>query len=211
LIAEPATTLTDYALSGLSAVLGYRLAGVSPRDAATPLWAAAFGAIAAAALLGGTSHGFAPQLPAAAKLGLWFGTYALIGFANLLMLCAALSTLPRSVRLTLSAAALVKFGGYLALAVSRRDFDWVIADMGLTLALLLALGVHRRLARQPGAGWLLAAVGVSFAGALVQYARMGLHRHFNHNDLFHVVQMLALILFYRAARLSSSRPVAPGR
>lgn len=25
----------------------------------------------------------------------------------------------------------------------------------------------------------------------------GLHRHFNHNDIFHVVQMLSLYLLYR--------------
>jgi hypothetical protein len=199
LIAEPATTLTDYALAGLCAALGYRLNVEASRGATTRLWAAAFVAIAAAALLGGTSHGFAPDLSAALKLGLWFGTYALIGLANLLMLCAALSTLPRSVRAALIAAALIKFGAYLVLGVARRDFAWVSVEMGLTLCGLLAIGVYRQLAGLPGAGWLLAAVTVSFAGALLQYARLAPHRHFNHNDLFHVVQMLAMILFYRAA------------
>jgi uncharacterized protein DUF6962 len=201
LIAEPATTLTDYALATLCAVLGHRLNAEASRTGSTRLWAAAFGAIAAAALLGGTSHGFAPSLSAAAKRGLWHSTYALIGLGNLLMLCAALSTMARPVRLTLTGAALVKFGAYLVLAVPQQDFRGVIAEVGLTLVFLLFLGAQRWLARAPGAGWLLTAVGVSFAGALVQYSRLAPHRQFNHNDLFHVVQMVAMILFHRAARV----------
>jgi hypothetical protein len=27
-----------------------------------------------------------------------------------------------------------------------------------------------------------------------------LHRHFNHNDLYHVIQVAAMLLFYRGAR-----------
>jgi len=196
LIAEPSTTLTDYALAALCATLADRLRGqASP----APLWAAGLGAVALAALLGGTSHGFAPSLSETTTLFLWFGTYVLIGLANLLMLCAALSTLPRPLRAALIAAALIKLGAYLVLGVARRDFAWVSVEMGLTLFGLLAIGVYRQRAGLPGAGWLLAGVTVSFAGALVQYARLAPHRYFNHNDLFHVVQMLAMILFYRAA------------
>lgn len=201
MIAEPTTTLTDYALAALGAALAFRLHAEAPaRPGSARLWAACFYAIALAALLGGTWHGFAARLPAGAKLGLWIGTYALLGLANLLLISAALAGLRPGVAAWFVAAALAKFAVYLVLAVSRRDFGWVIADMALTLAGLLCLGLHRWLARRPGAGWLLAAVSVSFAGALVQYSRLAFHRHFNHNDLFHVVQMLALYLFYRAAR-----------
>lgn len=201
MIAEPTTTLTDYALAALGAALALRLHAEAPAlPGYARLWAASFYAIALAALLGGTSHGFTASLPASAKLGLWIGTYALLGLANLLLLCAALAGLRPRVGASFVAAALAKFAAYLVFAVARRDFGWVIADMALTLAGLLGLGLHRWFARRPGAGWLLAAVSVSFAGAFVQYGRLAFHRHFNHNDLFHVVQMLALYLFYRAAR-----------
>ena len=193
MIAEPATTLTDYALAALSGTLGFRLnAEASTTSGLTRLWPAGFYAVALAALLGGSSHGFAPSLSETAKLALWFGTYALIGLANLCLLCAVLASLAPAPRGWLVGAALAKFAAYLVLAIARRDFAWVIADMAVTLAGLLALGVHRWLATLPGAGWLLAAVAVSLAGALVQYARLAPHRHFNHNDLFHVVQMLAI-------------------
>jgi 4-amino-4-deoxy-L-arabinose transferase-like glycosyltransferase len=49
-------------------------------------------------------------------------------------------------------------------------------------------------------------------GALVQVLRVGPLGPFNHNDLFHVVQMVGLWLFYRAGRLFRDRgdPGRPG-
>jgi hypothetical protein len=38
------------------------------------------------------------------------------------------------------------------------------------------------------------------AGA-IQWARLAPHVHFNHNDLFHVVQMASLYLLYRGGLL----------
>jgi hypothetical protein len=36
--------------------------------------------------------------------------------------------------------------------------------------------------------------------AAVQASGFALHRHFNHNDLYHVVQIAAMVLFYTGAR-----------
>ena len=35
--------------------------------------------------------------------------------------------------------------------------------------------------------------------------RLALHRHFNHNDLYHVIQIVALYLFYRGGALLVDR------
>ena len=43
-------------------------------------------------------------------------------------------------------------------------------------------------------------VAVSLAGALVQASGIDLHPHFNHNDLFHVIEIGGLYCFYRAGR-----------
>lgn len=73
--------------------------------------------------------------------------------------------------------------------------------MSLLLLALLALGGRRR----PGARSLLAGVLVGFAGALVQRSGFALHPHFNHNDLFHVVEMAGVWLYYRAAAALQDR------
>ncbi|SVD02352.1 uncharacterized protein METZ01_LOCUS355206, partial [marine metagenome] len=47
-------------------------------------------------------------------------------------------------------------------------------------------------------GALLIAIGliVSLAAAGVQRSGLTLHQHFNHNDLYHVVQMLGMVLMF---------------
>jgi hypothetical protein len=42
---------------------------------------------------------------------------------------------------------------------------------------------------------------VSFVASLIQQSGFALHQHFNHNDIFHVIQLLALWLLYRGGRL----------
>jgi hypothetical protein len=54
-------------------------------------------------------------------------------------------------------------------------------------------------------GWLIAGVLVSLVAAIVQARRLAPHRHFNHNDLYHVIQMAALYAFYRGGALLVDR------
>ena len=51
--------------------------------------------------------------------------------------------------------------------------------------------------------WLLAGLLLSAAGVVIQQSHFAIHPSFNHNDLFHSVQIVALYSFYRGARLSA--------
>jgi hypothetical protein len=51
------------------------------------------------------------------------------------------------------------------------------------------------------AGFILTAVLLSFAGAGIQSSNVQLHKNFNHNDIYHVIQMVAMYFFYRAGKL----------
>jgi hypothetical protein len=42
-------------------------------------------------------------------------------------------------------------------------------------------------------------VFVSLAGVAVQQSNWGLHQHFNHNDIYHLIQIVGLYYFYRFA------------
>ena len=46
---------------------------------------------------------------------------------------------------------------------------------------------------------LLGGIAVSVVAAAIQRSRISLHPHFNHNDLFHAVQAVAVWLLYRGA------------
>jgi len=50
---------------------------------------------------------------------------------------------------------------------------------------------------------------VSAVAFLIQQSSLDIHQHFNHNDLFHCVQLVALYLFYRSAKVLFDKP-SPG-
>jgi len=48
-------------------------------------------------------------------------------------------------------------------------------------------------------------VGLSVIAGLVQASGFTLHQHFNHNDLYHLIQIAGVVLLYHGAkRLQSS-------
>ena len=88
----------------------------------------------------------------------------------------------------------------------RPEFRVAAADYGAALAVVLVAGVYVWVRFDaPAAPWLVAGVLVTLAGSIIQARRLGLHRQFNHNDVFHVVQMGALYVFYRGGLLLVDR------
>jgi hypothetical protein len=206
LLAEPMTVATDWLLAAVAVGLGLRLLG-PPRKLPRSLVALSFFVLAGAALLGGAVHGFAPRLTLESRQALWGLIYGGIGLANLLLLAGLVALLvPRRLRAALLLVLGLRFLVFVLLSWGR-DFTFVMGDIAITLLLLLGLGLFCTLVRRrPFGPFLLLGVLVSFLGAYVQTQRLAPHPFFNHNDLFHVVQMLGLYLFYRAARTFPENP-----
>jgi len=82
-----------------------------------------------------------------------------------------------------------------------------VVTIALTVILLIVAGVYSALNptttilehRKAGHGWLKKGLVISLVGVLIQVSGWSLHEHFNHNDLYHVVQMFGLYCFYRGA------------
>jgi peptidoglycan/LPS O-acetylase OafA/YrhL len=74
--------------------------------------------------------------------------------------------------------------------------------MGLLVALHGWAAVNRG---DTASRWILAGVAVSALAAMVQYFGIAPHPHFNHNDLYHVVQITAMALFYGGGKLLRDR------
>jgi hypothetical protein len=204
-IAEPTTTLTDVALAALTAAFGALLLrrGTAGGGVAVLLWGGALLTTSASALLGAAVHGFAPWLPPRRKAALWRATLVLIGLTDFLLVAAvAQAELGGAARTLLLALALAKLALFLARLRVRDDFAVAAADAGVALLAVLAVeGLAALTGSAPGAPWIVAGVLLSLAGAAAQWKGWGLHRHFNHNDLFHVVQMAAACLFFRGGML----------
>ncbi len=200
-ITEPMTLATDVALGVLALVYGRRLLRLSE---ARPIraWAWAFAALAVGALAGAAAHGFSVYLGETGKTLTWKTTVYSIGVAAFFMFAGtARAALRRETSRWVVAIAGVKLAGYLLWMTFHDDFLYVIFDYVPTMLAVAALGVWiaRRLGNPAGA-WLAGGVVVSFLGAGVQQSGLTLHENFNYNDLYHVIQMLGLWLFYRGAR-----------
>ncbi len=70
----------------------------------------------------------------------------------------------------------------------------MVIDTGIAFVIVAAIHLWK------WNGPILAGIAVSIAGAAVQASGLRLHEHFNHNDLYHVIQIAAMVLFYRGAR-----------
>jgi hypothetical protein len=192
MISEPTTLATDYLLALLTAVLAVLILRTSGRQQARRLWGSAFIALALGAALGGTYHGFDLDV-------LWKPTLFAVGIASLGMICGSAYAATRgAVRYALLALALLKFVAFLIWISRDSRFVWVVADTGISFALVALLHVFAW--RAPGSRWVLAGVAFSVAAAAAQASGMDLHRHFNHNDVYHVVQALAMLAYYAGVR-----------
>lgn len=204
-IGEPVTLATDYAMGVLAVVLAVRLlrAGLAAGQVPILLWSGAFAATALAAWFGGTHHGFLQMMPAAAARGVWKVTVLSTGVASACLLAAvAVAGTGGALQRVLLTAAVVKLAVYVWWMLSHDDFLFVIADYGLALAaLMVVMWVSTTGGLAAASPWLTAGVAVSVVAAGIQALGIAPHPHFNHNDLFHVVQMVALYLLYRGGLL----------
>lgn len=174
------------------------------------------GLTALSALVGGSYHGFAPNFSDSVAGLWWIATLLIINLLSAAMALSLLHELMPAYRqrpwLGLIAFKLAAFGSAVTI---HPQFVVVIIDYGLTL---LAWTVAALLVPRPWGGRMLAGIGLSVVAALVQQLGWAPSRHFNHNDLYHVIQGLALVFLYLAARkfsvatplTSSLAPGSPG-
>lgn len=204
---EPMTLLTDYALGALCVTLAIRMRGRGlPQSRSS--WSQALLACAIAAFAGGTYHGFLPWMDASPAAALWRLTMLAIGWAAYAAVVASCRAhLPARQRVVIWIARL-QFGIYALFAIASGAF--IVAIIDYSVAFLFVLAVHFWAWRELGdraALTVVCGVLVTFLAAGIQAAEIAPHEAFNHNDLYHVVQMAGTALLYRGA-LTSARKSA---
>lgn len=185
-VQEPVTLATDYLLTIAGAIFAAKLWRTQR------MWALAFAFTALGSFLGGTYHGLLHS-PA-----LWKGVVFSIGIASFFLLAGS--------GRAFAVIATIKLVAYCSWMIAHDGFEWVIADYGITL---LLVGIAALLRRDGSSSWIWGSIALSVVGALVQRSGFALHRHFNHNDLYHVIQLAALWLLYRGGRAMTSATAPP--
>jgi hypothetical protein len=214
-LTEPDVALTDYGVTLECAMLTGLLFRREPaRRGLRNLFALLFASAGVAALAGGTVHGFFLRESALGAI-LWrivllaVGLTALAGWS----IGGRLLFPERTARLVEVLAA-VECAAYTFVVLAIDQSFWIAIANYAPSVLFVAfsfLVAYRR----HGEGPLLAGlVGLllMIAGAIVQRLRVAVHpAYFNHNALFHVIQMAAFLLVFVAGRHLVAVPPAAER
>lgn len=197
-ITEPITMLTDYAIALESlgfAIALWRMQGTGQRSTVR-FWSLAFAATAIAAIVGGTCHGFVAYLPYPLTLTLWKTVVASLGLASSFMLLATGSRLAHPLKSWLYGAIGLKLALYLGWLATHVNFAIAVIDYLSAMGIVFILQLLAYSQGEPSASWIMAGVIVSGLAAsvlLMQFAEQGLSA----NDVYHLIQLVALYLFYR--------------
>jgi hypothetical protein len=194
---EPVTLVTDCLLSALAAWLSLRLRGfLASSNLSARWWSLALAGTAVSAFVGGTYHGFGPNLPAPASDAWWGLTLVSIALMSAAMDLSLMYECAGGGRMRAWRGVIaLKLATFLLVLVPYPKFGTAILDYGITMLAWAACAVTLR------RRWLapmLGAIGLSLCAALVQQLRWSPGTILNHNDVYHVIQAFALIGFYRA-------------
>lgn len=194
---EPATFFTDLLLAALGVGFALRLAMKQPPSGARRWWIASMSMMAASAFVGGFYHGFSPEFPAIEP---WWWRVVLwiicgLGFTMATSLLHELK--PRGNIRAWQVLLAVKFAISVTAVFFKPEFLVAMADYG---SAMLAWVIAALMVRRSWRGPMLAGVGLSLLAGIVQQAQWSVSTHFNHNDLFHLIQALALVAFYQGGK-----------
>ena len=203
------TVLTNVVLAIVAFVLAARLAYHSATEGSASGGCIAGGLLATsfAAILGAIAHGVDPARESALRARFWRGALYATGFIGATtMASVAFFAVDGTARTVILGLAGLKLLAFMVRVARRPEFRVAAADYGAALAVLFAAAVYAAFRwRASAAPWLIAAVLVSLVAGVAQARRVGFHRHFNHNDLYHVIQLVALYAFYRGGALLVDR------
>lgn len=194
---ERVTAVTDLLLSALVIAGIVWLARNTMPSGARRLWFGGLFAFAAAGVLGFVVHWF--PLPPATRTLLWQPLYLTLGTALALMMAGGIADwrgYPAG-RKALPFFLLLALAFYLATRASGGKFIVFVAFQALAILVLLA--VYGRLwmaERIRGSGWMFAGFVLSLLAGMAQ-AMKSIELHlvwtFDHNGIYHLVQMAGVI------------------
>jgi hypothetical protein len=213
---EPDVTLTDYGIALECAILaGLLYRRRRGRGDLRRSFVLFFASSALGALAGGTVHGFFLDDGSLAGATLWRAALLALGVTAFAAwsIGARLALTARTARIVEALAAL-ELAAYAVIVIAfDQRFLVAIANYApavafLAVSFLVAYRRHRSRPLLTGlAGLLLTA-----AAAVVQRQRIALHPTlFNHNALYHAIQMVAFVLIFQAGRYVVATPAAAER
>lgn len=202
-ITEFWTFVTDIVLSAQCFAYAYILRNqVLKPEVSAKSWVGIFATIGVAALGGAIHHGFKLHLPAEIYQSLKITVLLCLNITAALLGRSLINftLLPENkIRRPLLALVYLKLLCFVFLGLSQPKFIVGLLDYASTFVVALVVYFFRR--KEEGPRFMLYGVLVSFAAASIQALKLAPSASFNHNDLYHVVQMFGMYLFFKGTPL----------
>ncbi len=212
-VTERTTAATDLVLAVAACAAAIALGHAGPPSVARRVWRAALFCAAGGAALGAIAHGLV--LPETTLKLVWQPLYLLLGVTVALFVVGAVASwrgghAARRILIPMLGAAVLF---YLATRMSHGEFlvFVVFQAAALIFALVIYLRLHARGLR--GAGLVAAGLAVTLAAGAVQAAEslsLKLIWEFDHNGVYHLIQLAGLFLLVRGLLLVLRPAPVPG-
>lgn len=204
LMYEPMTVMTDIMITILAVYLGRQLSNQYDVTLSNTQWhwTWAFWMLGVGAFLGAVSHGWGPYMPRLVQGLVWKATTWSIGFVSFFILMSTLHVLLpfKTVQLARLVPAILLVI-YIVQITRDPAFSNVVKFYAPALAFTLVTMVILYFTRgTAGSGYIIIGLLISFVAAGVQMSGFSLHRHFNYNDIYHIIQMIGMVYLYRGAQ-----------
>ncbi len=195
---ERVTSFTDVLMGLLAAFVAYQVSRLT--GFRSDLWKWVFGLLAFSSLLGAVAHGF--EMTKRTNDRFWALINLSLGLVIALFVVAALFDLSgeRIARAALPVMLVVGFGFFLGTLWKPGTFlTFIVYE---AVGMLFALGAYVYLfftSALAGTGWMVVGVFVTNLAAAVQATGMagkGIVWYFDNNGVFHVIQMIGLVLLW---------------
>ena len=202
---EPTTSLTDFLLAAELFLFSWLTFQTFSDQISVNLWGLSLALLGLSALAGGIYHGFTPTpflwRTTAISIVATFGFMVAAGIVSLtdgLLRLALLSVVEVPLLILI-----LKFSVQQQDSIQVRD-----SRMRILILMILAgnfLGYQLYAAHSNISIWILSGSLIVLFGAWVQQSGFTLHKHFNHNDLCHVIFMIGMYFLYRGGLLFRDR------
>ena len=202
---EPMTVFTDLILFFLAVyfALDFHTLYLDQQMNTHWHWTFAFWMIGIGALLGAISHGIGHHFSPMVKKIIWKMTVLSIGISCYFVLSASFShVFPNSTVRWLKWIPLILLVIYCATIIKDDRFSIVILFYLPTMIFVLLMMMYSQFVLGfSGSGWISLGMLIGFLAAGVQMSGYDLHKHFNHNDLYHVIQMAGIYCIHKGTVL----------
>lgn len=190
--------ITDFMISIVAAYCFFSL----KKNNSSKYWKLVFLFLSISALAGGAHHGFKNLWSQEMDFYSWKLTLLSIGGVSLSLAFEGIYRLKTKYKSLLRTLFTIKSTIYFSIILMYADhFFIVICEYLPNLLFLLFISIYLFFKeRMQTHLYIIFGVIISLIAAAIQVSGIDLHEHFNHNDLYHTVQIIGLIFYYKSAR-----------